>query len=141
MLDDGARDVHGVALRAGYEGGSHLRNLRVGEINEIGGSLIEGALVHIADDADDFGPVLAIIERDAVPDGVFIAENVAGEGLIDDGDAWLVGAVAAVEGATAGGGNPEGSEIVGTDDIEFSGGPGVCAALAAFNHILIVERG
>src|SRR6266404_8349604 len=127
MLHHGARDVHGVALRAGYEGGSHLRYLRVDEINEIGGSLIEGALVHIAAEADDFGPALAIIERDAVPDGIFIAENVAGEGLIDDGDAWLVGAV---EGATARGGNPEGSEIVGTDDIEFGGGLGVCAALA-----------
>src|SRR5258708_31009132 len=118
MLDDGARDVHGVALRAGYEGGSHLRNLRIDEINEIGGSLIEGALVHIADDADDFGPALAIIERDAVPDGIFIAENVASEGLIDDGHAWLIRAIATVEGATGRGGNLEGSEIVGTDDIE-----------------------
>src|SRR5947207_15490472 len=117
MLDDGARDVHGVALRAGYEGGSHLRNLRVGEINEIGGSLIEGALVHIADDADDFGPALAIIERDAVPDGIFIVENVAGEGLIDHGDAWLVGAVAAVGGANGRGGDREGSEVGGADNI------------------------
>jgi hypothetical protein len=56
---------------------------------------------------------------------------------------FIVGnvAVAAIEGATARSGNLESSEIVETDDIEFGGGLGICAALAAFNHILIVDRG
>src|SRR5207302_9869777 len=62
-LDYRAGDGHGVALCAGHKGGAVLRILREGQINKIGGRLVQAVLVDVAEDADDLCPIFAFVDR------------------------------------------------------------------------------
>src|SRR5271156_1884552 len=97
MLDGGPRDVHRVALRAREEAGGHLRVLRIRHIDQIFGGLLEAAFAHVADHADDFRPVLAVVERDAPAQGTFVAPETPNYRLIDDRHARFIGTIAIVE--------------------------------------------
>src|SRR5277367_7079151 len=101
MLDHGARNVHGVAWRSGDQAGRHLRKLGEGKIDEVPGGLVEAALAHVAGNADDLDPLLAVVEGNALPGRIEIVKVAACERLIDDGRNRFAGAVAVVEGSSA----------------------------------------
>src|ERR1700749_5193353 len=97
MCDDRAGDIHGIALRERYQARRHLRILRIWDANEIFRILIEFALADVAGDTDNFGPLLAVVERHAPSDGILAVKEVIRGRLIDDRDERLVWPAAAIE--------------------------------------------
>ena len=75
---------------------------------------------------------MTLAAGDALADGVFVAEEFLGEGLIDDGD---IGAGGAFVGEVAAGeaGDAHGFEVAGGGHVELGDGPGAGGVGVAFD--------
>ncbi len=122
----GGADEEGVA----HEGGVGGDGLVEGAEEDVTLVFAEGAGLGVFDYSDDL--VSGLASGDALADGIFVAEEFLGEGLVNDGD---MGAGRAFVGEVAAGeaGDAHGFEVAGGGHVELSDGPGACGVRVAFD--------